>query len=98
MDCIDHGVGFVAGIFHLPKSGAALYQCRDCQFGDAIGNGGRAILGLAWHWRAPLGDNDGRHRGGTSGTWLSHYAHTMVCRQPDKHQLDIISNKWRHNA
>ena len=53
--------------------------------------------GLDWHRRAPLGDNDGRHRGGISGTWL-HIIRTMVCRQPNKHRLDIISNKWRHNA
>ena len=59
MDCIDHGVSSVAGIFHLPQSGAALHQRRGCQFGDAIGNGDRAILGLAWLWRTPLSDNDG---------------------------------------
>ena len=93
MDCVDYGVGFIAGIFHVPQLSAALYQRGSSQFGDAIGDGGRAILGMAWDWGATLSDDDGRHRSCISGAWFSHYPYAMVYHRPDKHRLDINCNK-----
>ena len=95
MACINHGVILVASVFYLPQPSPSVYQRRSCEFDDVVGNGDRAILGLARHWRASNSNHDWRDRGGISSAWFSHYPHTMVRRHPVNNRLEIFRNKER---